>query len=421
MNTNNRLHVLSHWHYLLLIFLFTEFLPPLIGQTQTNEFKVFGYLPAYREHLIDSVQMDGLTHLCIGFANPNKRGKLSVEGREIGPMVEKAKAANVKVLISLAGGGIEEHKSSAWNYFLKSWNRDKLINEITRWVLRYNLDGVDVDLEWGNVNQDYSGFVIALKNRLSKHNKILTAALPGKFRYKHLSDAALKAFDYVLVMAYDLKGPWAPKDVGQHAPYSFANNSIRFWKEQGVESSKIILGLPFYGWNFNKKSRRVYSVTYGFMVSRDSSFAQFNQVGSAYYNGLPMIQAKTELAMEKAGGVMFWEMGQDNFGDYSLAKATYDIIQQKYQEALPPPPIEIASLPAQKIDSNQVNSKDQKHYNKLVLSNASGSLVWKELIEREEHFKLPMPKYIQPVGALFSISKYSFITDKIITESISNF
>ena len=40
-----------------------------------------------------------------------------------------------------------------------------------------------------------------------------------------------------------------------------------------------------------------------------------------YYNGIPTIKKKVKLAKEKAGGVMFWQLGGDAPGDKSLVNA----------------------------------------------------------------------------------------------------
>ena len=397
-----------------LLFLWTD------HHAQVDSFKVFGYFPVYRHHLIDSIDLEKLTHICIGFGNPSKNGKLHFDGINIGPLVEKAKAANVKVLISLAGGGIKSDKTDAWEYWLKPWNRDKWINEIARWVIKYRLDGVDVDLEWSDVNQNYSGFIVALKDRLKRHGKILTAALPGKFRYKHLNDQALQSFDYVLSMAYDLRGPWNPKDAGQHSPYSMARNSIRFWRSNGVKKERIILGLPCYGWEFSKKSNRVYSVSYGFLVSKDSSFHKFNQVGNIYYNGLPMIEAKTDLAFDQAGGIMFWELGQDNFGAYSLLGAAHNIVKNKQaDQEIILSPVEIAQLPDPKlpkdtIESNRIRRDELLPQNSLVVSNTSSSLILQQWLEKGQVPQLNVPNAPPALKSLKSFVKLKFITKRIL-------
>ena len=45
------------------------------------------------------------------------------------------------------------------------------------------------------------------------------------------------------------------------------------------------------------------------------------------YNGIPTIQAKTQLAMDKAGGIMFWTLEHDALDDLSLLKAIDGVVQ----------------------------------------------------------------------------------------------
>jgi chitinase len=48
-----------------------------------------------------------------------------------------------------------------------------------------------------------------------------------------------------------------------------------------------------------------------------------------YYNNIPTIKKKTELAMEKAGGVMIWQLLGDAPGDNSLLNIIYEDIHKK--------------------------------------------------------------------------------------------
>lgn len=40
------------------------------------------------------------------------------------------------------------------------------------------------------------------------------------------------------------------------------------------------------------------------------------------------VQAKTRLALERAGGVMVWELSQDARGEASLLRAVYQAVQE---------------------------------------------------------------------------------------------
>ena len=313
-----------------------------------SEFKVVGYLPAYRFALHDKIEWEKLTHVCLGFAHPDDKGYVLMDKREeMIAVIEKARAANVKVMLSLAGGGLEEAEEQNWRRYTKSYYRTRFIQNLLKFVRYYKIDGVDVDLEWDLVNEHYSGFVLELRDSLDKYDRLMSGALPGWVRYKHLNSRALRAFDFVNVMAYDLTGPWKPDQPGQHSPYLKAKSSIRFWKKQGLSARKIVLGVPFFGWDFSDRSD-VHSVTFGKLVAEDSTFAYLDQVGQIYYNGIPLIESKVEMAIKEAGGVMIWELGQDDFGRFSLLnQINKTLIKKEIREAMPDPlePVAVPEIP----------------------------------------------------------------------------
>jgi hypothetical protein len=287
--------------------------------------KVVGYLQYQHVYKLNSIKLDKLTHLCIAFANPDSLGYLQTEGINILPIVQRAHQDSVKALISLAGGALRPEWKAAWNRWMLPWNRQAFIRKIINYLDAYQLDGVDLDLEWKHINQQYSDFVVELGAALHQHGKLFTAALPGIHRYPQLSDRALKSFDFINLMAYDLTGHWAPHQPGPHAPYSFALRSLKYWKKQGVPADKLVLGLPLYGWDFSNP-KDVHSVNYRDIVRSNPGYAHLDQIGSLYYNGLLTITAKVELAMEQAGGLMLWELGKDSFDEYSLLLAVHKAV-----------------------------------------------------------------------------------------------
>jgi hypothetical protein len=97
---------------------------------------------------------------------------------------------------------------------------------------------------------------------------------------------------------------------------------IQYWKNQGVPGSKLTLGVPFYGYDFGVSP--VASFTFRGIVNQDPANAFLDETGMKYWNGIPTIQAKTELAKAEVSGIMIWEIGQDAFGaniQYSLLRA----------------------------------------------------------------------------------------------------
>jgi len=304
----------------LLVVLSCYFLNPLFSQ----ENKVVGYLPYYRFALSDQISYEKLTHLCLAFGNPDMQGNLDVGGQDIQPIVDAAHDAGVVVMLSLAGGGLTPEWATAWAELTKPQNRPAFIHKIIGYLEAHSLEGADVDLEWNHVDNNYSGFVLELRDSLDAHSMLMSAALPGTTRYAQITDEAMYSFDFINLMAYDLTGPWAPNNPGPHSPYSFAAQSIDYWKAQGMEGANLTLGLPFYGYDFTSSSA-VTAFTFGSMVAENEDFAWLDQVGQRYYNGIPTIQAKTELAIAETSGVCIWELGQDAFNELSLLNAVYEI------------------------------------------------------------------------------------------------
>ncbi len=259
-----------------------------------------------------------VTHLNLCFANPDSEGNLHINN--FSEVVNSAKQNNPDIIIciSLGGGALSDNIKKNWSDLIdKPANRPTFIKKIVSFVESKNLDGVDFDLEWSAVTSGYSDFVIALNDSLKTHNKMFTVALPAIYRYPEITNDALKVFDFINLMAYDATGTWSPNKPGQHSSYNFAKQSINYWKNQGVPKDKLVLGVPFYGYNFDDKND-VFSFTYATMVNKNTANADIDQVGKAYYNGRPTIEKKVELASKEVSGIMIWELGQDRYDDYSL-------------------------------------------------------------------------------------------------------
>lgn len=305
----------------------TFFLLFCLQQVLAQDFKVVGYLPTYRFNYLNDIEFERVNHVNIAFANPDSSGTLSFAGVSITNAVNIAHQHNCKVFVSLAGGYLTPNQDATWNYLAQPANRPAFIQKIVQYVQSKNLDGVDVDLEWQYIQSWYSPFILELKTALNAINKPLTAALPGEYRYPQITNQALAAFDWVNMMVYDLTGPWAPSNPGQHSPYWWAQECIQYWQNQGVAPAKLTLGVPFYGYDFG--AIPVSSFTFRGIVNQDPANADIDNVGLKYWNGIPTIQEKTELALAEVSGIMIWELGHDAFAaniQYSLLRAIDEVV-----------------------------------------------------------------------------------------------
>ncbi|HOY04133.1 MAG TPA: glycosyl hydrolase family 18 protein [Saprospiraceae bacterium] len=293
----------------------------------TQEFKVVGYLAMWNTGACE-VSWDRLTHVNLAFANPDINGDLHVDGADPDPVIAAAHAHGVQVFVSLAGGYLQPDWENAWNFWMQPGQRGTYIGKIVQYLIDHDLDGVDIDLEWQYVNDQYSPFVLALKDSLQLAGFPMTAALPGSYRYPEITQEALAAFDWVNLMVYDLTGPWAPANAGPHSPFWWAEQCLQYWNDQGLTGSRQTLGVPFYGYDFG--ANPVQGLDYREIVAMDTAYAQLDQVGQLYYNGIPTIVAKTRLALEQTSGIMIWELAEDVCSDletYSLLAAIERTIQ----------------------------------------------------------------------------------------------
>jgi len=185
-----------------------------------------------------------------------------------------------------------------------------------------NLDGVDVDIE-GNllpfIGGRYNPFVIELRQALHSKGKGMSSALGAIQVDRAITQEALEAYDFINVMVYDKTGIWMPGVVGPHSPYSYAEEAIKFWTgDRKIPAQKMTLGVPFYGFDFTPPVRYI---DYKEIIKGNPGNAYVDSLGMLYYNGIPMIVKKTQLARKTLGGIMIWELSCDSIGDLSLLRA----------------------------------------------------------------------------------------------------
>ena len=292
------------------------------------QFRVIGYLPNWGSFVTNanSIDYSKITHLNIAFLNPDETGNL---GPTIGlsTVVTKAHDNNVLILASLGGAGVPDNYTN----LLQDANRPGFINKIVDFVNAYDLDGIDVDLEGETIDENYEKFVTDLKDTLSQLNKLTTAAI-ATWVSGSITNAALAQFDFVNLMSYDATGDWALDNPGPHSPYSMAENDLYHWgTTRGLAKEKITLGVPFYGYNFGgagyPSSLTFNEIVTDFPGSENEDEVDVPGGGTIYYNGIPTIKSKTQLALSDAGGIMIWQLMQDATGANSLLTAINEVIE----------------------------------------------------------------------------------------------
>ncbi len=369
-----------------------------------QSFKVIGYLPYYRFSWLNDIEFERLTHVNIAFANPDANGNLSVEGTNITPAVTISHQHGCKVFISLAGGYLTPTHEANWNNLCLPANRPAFIQKIVQYVQANNLDGVDIDLEWQYVETWYSPFVLELKAALEPLGIPLTAALPGNYRYPQITASALAAYDWINMMIYDLRGPWDPSNPGQHSPYDWAEDCVDYWQNQGVSAQKLTLGVPFYGYDFGVDP--VESFNYRGIVAQDPANAFLDNTGQKWWNGIPTIKAKTELALNEVAGIMIWEIGQDAFGsniEYSLLRAIDEVVDAATVGISDDSPLVLRVFPNPVRERLSIQLAETSDY-RLVITDMHGKIVLENAYTSNEMPELNVRDFM---AGMYAIAVYS--------------
>jgi chitinase len=293
-----------------------------------TRFKVIGYLPNRTDVLAAANQVDfaKITHLYIAFINPDSAGNLT-RTENLKEVATLAHSKNVKIMASIGGGGAPKYYPA----FLIGEKKTKLINDLVNLAVTNDLDGIDVDLEGALIDANYENFVIDLAVALRQKNKMITAAIATVYK-NQFTDKALAQFDFVNIMSYDRTGPWRPDRPGPHAPYSMAEEDLKYWLEtRKIPKEKLTLGVPFYGYGFGGTAPE--SMSYKNILRQYPDSVNQDQMhlngGMVYYNGLATIKKKTELALEKVGGVMIWQLLQDSTGVKSLLGGIDGVVKMR--------------------------------------------------------------------------------------------
>ena len=153
-------------------------------------------------------------------------------------------------MVSNAGNGMINVTSEIMNSYEE---RKKLIEEIVSVVIKYDLDGINMDFE--NMKQEdkdlYSRFIIELTPRLKEIGKVTSVdvtAPDGSETWSMCFDRHVigDVADYIVFMAYDQYGASSNK-AGTTAGYNWVELSLnKFLKTEEIEPEKIILAIPLY-------------------------------------------------------------------------------------------------------------------------------------------------------------------------------
>ena len=226
--------------------------------------------------------------------------------------------------------------------------RNKLINNIVNLVVKYNLDGINIDFE--NMYMEdkamFNRFLIELEPRLNEMGKVLTVdvtAPDGSETWSMCFDrnTISKVADYIIFMAYDQYGASSNKE-GTTAGCDWVEANItKFLGQEGVNPDKIVLAVPFYTRLWKEANGKVSSETVDLKDvdkvipanvekkwndNLKQYYIEYTQNGAVYkmwIEDLKSISAKLDLINKyKLAGAAYWEKDRES-------PEVWDIVKEK--------------------------------------------------------------------------------------------
>jgi GH18 family chitinase len=292
---------------------------PSLVNTPTSEikappFRVIAYVTD--AVVIDIIQFEKLTHINYAFLIPKEDGTFYKIANtwKLEEIISNAHENGVKVLISVGGWGWDaEFEVVAADPALRA----VFVEELCAFVEVHQLDGADIDWEYPDRKngQNFLALMQELRAALPP-DKLLTAAVVAVGENgEGIPTESFEVVDFLNIMAYD--GP--PE---QHASLAYSETALEYWRGRGLPAEKSVLGVPFYA--------QPNGVPYRKLIQADPETAQIDQTDyygtTVYYNGIPTLLKKVNLAFESGSGIMFWTLEHDTTDSTSLLNAIHNYL-----------------------------------------------------------------------------------------------
>jgi spore germination protein YaaH len=257
-------------------------------------------------------------------------------GSDAPAVTQFARAHGIKVIPIVANGEFQE---SVAHSLVSDGSRQTTFLDGLQWLVNnFGYDGVNIDFENLNAGDRalFSGMMTNVYARLHPLGKLVTIAMPSKTSERYAGFSG--GFDYAgiapnvdlaLLMAYDQHYSGGP--AGPIADVAWVNDVINY-ATTALPPQKILLGLPFYGYNWAIGQAGAHSMTYKDVVSTVLSTGAQIQMDQAsqspfftyggrivWFENSNSLRAKLNLVTNHGlAGWGGWRLGQEDPNFWSL-------------------------------------------------------------------------------------------------------
>lgn len=258
----------------------TSYVSPLVANLSSlkpltkprdSGYEVFGFAPFWTINKLDSVDFELLTTFAYfgvpiknnGGLDKSDYGYTVFKSDKATEIFKKAHKHNTRVVLTITC-----MENEAIESFLSNDTAiEKTINETISEVKERGIDGVNIDIEYIGtpapiLRSQFSKFVAGLTEKMHKqvpNSRVTVSVYASSAKEEKLYDIASigNSADGVFMMAYDfsVKGsstasPTAPLYGYKEGKYSYDISTAVEDFSNKMPAEKIILGVPYYGYNY---------------------------------------------------------------------------------------------------------------------------------------------------------------------------
>lgn len=290
-----------------------------------KDFKVVGYMPAWKTNKITKIRYDVLTHVIYSFAYPDENGDIVVpNANKVNDIIALAHKENVKVILSFGGWNDfgESNKDFMKNMIFDRDKMDKVIEDLVLLAYNCSFDGVDVN--WGSLGNEitFKDEIKDFTQKLSKelHDREMTLSLSVFGSYDDSNDIisfeiascqsdVVPEYDWINVISYEQREGVRATNTNLKMEGGFKESIV-------IPNEKTVIGIPF----FVNVSAMAYSEDIKECRNTDEFDADIVTCGREIYClADDEFVSKVQWAKRNAIGLNIWEVTQDfNDKDKSL-------------------------------------------------------------------------------------------------------